>query len=468
MNYKSIIFFTIIFFQITVSCSTKEESINIDQESFYGVGKWKIRKKGGSAGSKKESCNVTDLILNSNLTFKIYTSDNNVLIGTYKIVSDESLEMYDTEGIVVGSLNNIQITNSIITFEIDLTNVCNDVLEGEKDESYQEDKTYIADVEFEKYLIELGLDDEIDGFVPTSNINSLEQIFAIERGIKSLVGIEDFKNLNSLVASNNDISGVLDLSFNKQLAYVDLPFNPLEEIYFKNNISLEGVFIYGTYTLEVLEIANSPNLKQLAVHDTKLKKLDLSNSPIIEHIRIWDSKLTELDLSNQSSLKYLYAYNIFDHNNPSLILPNTESLEMIWLDRNKIDFLDLSENQNLKVVSCQDCELGEIILPESNSLYALLLNRNELTELDLSKNPNLRILRAESNLLNCINVNPNLINNIPPGCEEANIPLNYDDNPNLSCDNPWNVVDFPFSEDAANYPDSWMYDPSVIFSLSCN
>ena len=65
------------------------------------VRKWKIRKKGGSVGSKKESCNVTDLILNSNLTFKIYTSDNNVLIGTYKIVSDESLEMYDTEGIVV-------------------------------------------------------------------------------------------------------------------------------------------------------------------------------------------------------------------------------------------------------------------------------------------------------------------------------------------------------------------------------
>ena len=142
--------------------------------------------------------------------------------------------------------------------------------------------------------------------------------------------------------------------------------------------------------------------------------MDLSNSPIIEHIRIWDSKLTELDLSNQSSLKYLYAYNIFDNNNSSLILPNSDSLEMIWIDRNKIDFLDLSENQNLKVVSCQDCELGEIILPESNSLYALLLNRNELTELDLSKNPNLRILRAESNLLNCISVHPNLINNIPP------------------------------------------------------
>ena len=468
MNSKSIIFCVIIFFQITVSCSTKEESFNIDQESFYGVGKWKIRKKGGSAGSKKEFCNVTDLILNSNLTFKIYTSDNNVLIGTYKIVSDDSLEIYDTEGAVVGNLNNIQITNSIITFEIDLTDVCKDVLEGEKDESYQEDKTYIADVEFEKYLIELGLDQGIDGFVLTSNINSLGQIDARERGIKSLVGIEDFENLNSLVASNNDISGVLDLSFNKQLANVSLAFNPLEEIYFKNNISLEGVFVYGTYTLEVLEIANSPNLKQLAVHDTKLKKLDLSNSPIIEHIRIWDSKLTELDLSNQSSLKYLYAYNIFDHNNPLLTLPNTDSLEMIWLDRNKIDFLNLSENQNLKVVSCQDCELGEIILPESNSLYALLLNRNKLTELDLSKNSSLRILRVESNLLNCISVHPNLINNIPPGCEEANIPLNYDDNPNLSCDNPWNVVDFPFNEDAANYPDSWMYDPSVIFSLSCN
>ncbi len=468
MNSKCIIFFTIIFFQITLSCSTKEETINIDQESFYGVGKWKIRKKGSSVGSKKESCNVTDLILNSNLTFKIYTSDNNVLIGTYKVVSNDSLEIYDTEGAVFGNLNNIQITNSIITFEIDLTDVCKDVLEGERDESYQEDKTYIADVEFEKYLIELGLDDEIDGFVRTSNINSLGQIDARERGIKSLVGIEDFENLNSLVASNNDISGVLDLSFNKQLTYVDLPFNPLEEIYFNNNISLERILIYETNTLEVLEISNSPNLKELSVHDTKLKELDLSNSPVIEHIRIWDSKLSALDLSNQSSLKYLYAYNIFDHNNPSLILPNTDSLEMIWLDGNKIDFLDLSENQNLKVVSCQDCELGEIILPETNSLYALLLNRNELIELDLSKNPDIRILRAESNLLNCISVHPNRINSIPPGCEEANIPLNYDDNPNLSCDNPWNVVDFPFSEDAASYPDSWMYDPSVIFSLSCN
>ena len=67
--------------------------------------------------------------------------------------------------------------------------MCKDILEGEKDESYQEDKTYIADVEFEKYLIELGLDNEIDGFILTSNINSLEQIDARERRIKSLVGI---------------------------------------------------------------------------------------------------------------------------------------------------------------------------------------------------------------------------------------------------------------------------------------
>ena len=69
MNFKCIIFFVIIFFQIIASCSNKEESINIDQESFYGVGKWKIRKKEVQR-DRKESCNVTDLILNSNLTFK--------------------------------------------------------------------------------------------------------------------------------------------------------------------------------------------------------------------------------------------------------------------------------------------------------------------------------------------------------------------------------------------------------------
>ena len=452
---------------LVISCSKKEEVADqVDQDIFLGVGKWKIKQRSISSGKFLE-CNLTDLILNSDLSFKIYFENNNVIVGTYQVIDLENISLNGSEG-AIGTISNIKVEGLSISFDIDLTGICQDSLEGEKDETYQENKTFIADVEFEKYLIEQGWDDVLDNYVLTSNIFSVEYINIQERNITSLNGIEDFENLKYLSAGRNNISGVIDFSLNTKLINVDIPNNPLIEVYFRNNSFLESLGLYSTFTLEVLELSNSPNLIDLGVHDTKLKEIDLTNSPKIEHLRIWDSELSKLDLSNQNSLKYLYAYNIFSNNSSSLILPETSALEMIWIDQNNIVNLDLSKNNNLKVVSCRDCQLEEITLPDSQSLYGLLVERNQLTSLNLSNNPNLRILRAESNLLSCISVHSNLIDNIPPTCQEANIPINYNDDPNFSCYNPWNIVDFAFNSEAENYPDSWMYDPDVIILTNCN
>ena len=459
--------FSLIAILFVFSCTKKEAIVEqVDQEIFLGVGKWKIKKRSVSSGKNLE-CNLTDIILNSDLSFKIYFENNNVIVGKYQVIDQENINLNGSEG-NLGSISNIQVEDSSISFEIDLTGICKNSLEGDKDETYQENKTFIADIEFEKYLIEQGWDDVEDNYVLTSNIFSIEHIDIQERNITSLNGIEDFENLKYLSAGRNNISGVIDFSLNTKLINVDIPNNPLNEVYFRNNSSLESLGLYGTFTLEVLELSNSPNLIDLGVHDTKLKEIDLSNSPNIEHLRIWDSELSKLDLSNQISLRYLYAYNIFTNNSSSLILPETSTLEMIWIDQNNIVNLDLSKNNNLKVVSCRDCQLEEITLPDSQSLYGLLVERNQLTTLNLTNNPNLRILRAESNLLSCISVSSNLIDTIPPTCQEANIPINYDDDPNFSCYNPWNIVDFAFNSEAENYPDSWMYDPDVIVSTNCN
>jgi len=466
MSYRFLKLLTLSILLI-ISCSKKEELVEqLDQDIFLGVGKWKIKKRSISS-SKNLECNLTDIILNTDLSFKIYFENNNVIVGTYQVIDPENINLIGSEG-NIGSISNIQVEDSSISFDIDLTGICQNSLEGDKDETYQENKTFIADIEFEKYLIEQGWDDVADNYVLTSNIFSIEHIDIQERNITSLNGIEDFENLKYLSAGRNNISGVIDFSLNTKLINVDIPNNPLNEVYFRNNISLESLGLYGTFTLEVLELSNSPNLIDLGVHDTKLKEIDLSNSPKIEHLRIWDSELLKLDLSNQISLRYLYAYNIFSNNSSSLILPETSTLEMIWIDQNNIVNLDLSKNNNLKVVSCRDCQLEEITLPDSQSLYGLLVERNQLTTLNLTNNPNLRILRAESNLINCISVPSNLIDNIPPTCQEANIPINYDDDPNFSCYNPWNIVDFAFNSEAENYPDSWMYDPDVIVSTNCN
>ena len=67
---------------LVMSCSKNEQAV--EEEIFLGVGKWKI-KKGRVSSFKKDACDVTDLILNSDSSFKIYISDNTVLIGTYSV-----------------------------------------------------------------------------------------------------------------------------------------------------------------------------------------------------------------------------------------------------------------------------------------------------------------------------------------------------------------------------------------------
>jgi len=57
--------------------------VDLEQDTFLGAGKWKIKKKEVGGSSKENSCDVTDLNLYSTFTFKIYTSDNGVLTETY-------------------------------------------------------------------------------------------------------------------------------------------------------------------------------------------------------------------------------------------------------------------------------------------------------------------------------------------------------------------------------------------------
>ena len=60
------------------------------------------------------------------------------------------------------------------------------------------------------------------------------------------------------------------MSYNTQLFFVDFPDNPIQALYLRNNPSLKDVWIYGTNTLEVIEILNSPELTSLTVHNNKL------------------------------------------------------------------------------------------------------------------------------------------------------------------------------------------------------
>jgi hypothetical protein len=76
--------------------------------------------------------------------------------------------------------------------------------------------TYVPDGNFEQRLINLGLDDLLDGQVLTSNINVVSSLTVSMSSISDLTGIEDFTALTLLSCGHNPLTN-LDLSNNTLL-----------------------------------------------------------------------------------------------------------------------------------------------------------------------------------------------------------------------------------------------------------
>lgn len=398
----------------------------------------------------------------------MYFADNSVLVGTYVETNSTSIQLSIPDQGDIGSLRNIQIVNATISFEIDLINRCQSTLEGEKDETYQENKTYIADTAFESYLIEQGWDDVTDNYVLTSSIATVQVLNLESRGITSLVGIEDFRDLQGLSAPSNFISGALDLSLNTNLTNVILPFNPIGELYFRNNPALENLWASDSQTLEKLEISNSPNLASLTIHNNKLTELDLRNSPNIFNLRIWDSKLSELDLSFASKLEYLIAWDTFNDSNEGRIeLPVSSSLKVITLGQNRLKEVNLTNTIKVERLDLDGNQLTTIDFSQNPLIRYLAVSNNALESLDLSSIDDLYWLRAHNNSINCIQLNENQITAIPPSCDDLGLP-DYSEEQEESCYDTWVWIEEDFFPIGYSVSSSWVVDPGTTFSLECN
>ncbi len=118
--------------------------------------------------------------------------------------------------------------------------------------------------------------------------------------------------------------------------------------------------------IKKLEISNSPNLQKLVIHNNQIKSLDfLSKSTEINELRIWDSQLDELDLSLLSKLEYLIAGKVFDTLSPTngkLKLPSKSSLKVLSLWNNRLEEIDLSNSNNLERMDLQHNKLINVDL----------------------------------------------------------------------------------------------------------
>ncbi|NNJ87824.1 MAG: hypothetical protein HKP53_00355 [Eudoraea sp.] len=138
-------------------------------------------------------------------------------------------------------------------------------------------RTAIADAAFEQALVELDIDDVVDGSVLTSDAEMVTSLVINDKGITSLLGISDFTMLENLWVNDNQISSV-DLSQNTLLKFIFVENNALTSINVSDLNILEKLAVTNN-TLTQLDISDNSALQVLQIADNTLGAIDLSAIP---------------------------------------------------------------------------------------------------------------------------------------------------------------------------------------------
>ena len=117
--------------------------------------------------------------------------------------------------------------------------------------------TAIPDANFEQALINLGLDNVIDGGVLTANINTVLTLDVSYKGISDLTGIEDFTASSYLFCQGNQLTNI-DVSQNINLISLDCRYNQLTTLDVSQNTTLDILFC-DENQLICLNVANGNN-----------------------------------------------------------------------------------------------------------------------------------------------------------------------------------------------------------------
>ena len=228
--------------------------------------------------------------------------------------------------------------------------------------------TTIPDSNFELALVNLGLDNMVDGFVLNSRIDTLASLIIPACNIQSLVGIAAFQSLTYLDCSSNNMD-TLSLT-NNYLSYLDCSDNQLIEI----------------------DISSHLNLQTFKCSYNEFIEIDVSQNTSLLYFECTKNKLTALDISNNIFLTELWSN---DNNLSDLDVAGIDMYVLVC-DNNQLTTIDnLSDNISLKHLSCSGNDIASLLLLAHPQLNWLSCSENQLFQLDISNQLNLNYLLFE-------------------------------------------------------------------------
>ena len=240
---------------VTATFEEKLPIVNPDNNDKNTVGKWKIRKK--RPGSQRTfparavDCEVNEIIFRSDNSFTIIT-ETSTITGQYTIDFETSISLNQGET-NIGRLTGIILTESFISFNIELTGVCDEQLDADKDPTYDEATDPSAPSNTESSTTIASKTCKIETELTSDNIN---QTISLGDSIQNIliavtVGSTCTKTLS--VSSSNLPEGVSVSLDNSQIKISGTPLSNSVGVYeydISLNVASPTSIISGTITVE--------------------------------------------------------------------------------------------------------------------------------------------------------------------------------------------------------------------------
>ncbi len=260
----------------------------------------------------------------------------------------------------------------------------------------------IPDINFEKALIALGIDDVQDGKILRSKAEKVTELDFYGAKITNLQGLEAFINLKKLNCSTNKVRN-LDVSKNINLQELSCGGDELSSLDISKNIALKILDCNGNQ-LSSLDVSKNINLQKLICYSNSLSGLDVSKNTALLRLEYTYNKITFVDVSKNTLLEYLAC-----DSNPLVKLDVSKNINLNYLycGYNQLSSIDISKNTNLQYFDCSNNSLKELDLSKNVDLIQLGCIKNSLISLDVSKNTALKYLDCYSNTISTLNVSNN-------------------------------------------------------------
>jgi hypothetical protein len=268
--------------------------------------------------------------------------------------------------------------------------------------------TVIADANFERALIAMGLDDVVDGRVLSENISSVTQL-SIRK---------DY--YNPTTASGTTFSSIFS---DNGFAYATGTSNLITDVTGLENFISLRVLWFDNQQATNFNFTNMKNLQYLSLWQAPITSIDVSGLTKLKLLGLGETSLTTVDTSklvnleevdfqqnNNGVLPYTTTNGTTVNGFASLDFTNNTKLQRIYIASNNLTTIDLTKNTALQEFWASYNRFTTVNLSLNTMLSYIILNNNTtLTSLNLrslSGLPSRLYTESDTNLTSILVNNP--------------------------------------------------------------